>query len=152
MVVINSPNGAPPASRKASMSRENYVDLANFRLALRRFLAFSDVAVGAVGITSQQYQALLAIKASAEEALAVKDLAEQMLLAPNGAVQLIDRLEAQKLVARRELQADRRVVMVSLTEQGEATLEQLAIDHIAELVRQKRLLAESLRRLKAIGK
>ena len=107
---------------------------------------------GRWGITSQQYQALLAIKASAEEALAVKDLAEQMLLAPNGAVQLIDRLEAQKLVARRELQADRRVVMVSLTDQGEATLEQLAIDHIAELVRQKRLLAESLRRLKAIGK
>lgn len=147
---LHKDSRSAPGSGRGDMSRESYVDLANFRLALRRFLAFSEAAVGSVGITSQQYQALLAIKASVGERLAIKDLAEQLLLAPNGAVQLVDRLESQALVSRQELETDRRVVLVALTEQGGTMLEKLAVDHVAELALQKPLLAESLRRLKAI--
>jgi len=134
------------------MERKDYVELANFRLALRRFLAFSEAAVGTVGITSQQYQALLAIKASPEESLAIKELAAELLVAPHGAVQLVDRLEDQGLVARRSLDTDLRVVLIGLTAKGDQVVETLATDHMGELLRQRPLLAESLRRLRAIGK
>lgn len=140
----------PP--QQAPLDRASYEDLANFRLALRRFLAFSDVAAGSAGVTSQQYQAMLAIKASPDEALAMKDLADQLLLAPHGAVQLVNRLELLKLVARRESATDRRSVLVYLTVQGDTLLQRLVTDHLVELNRQKPLLAESLRRLRAIGK
>ena len=39
-----------------------YDGLAAFRLALRRFMAFSEAATAAAGVTAQQYQALLVIK------------------------------------------------------------------------------------------
>ena len=143
---------AAGARKGEGMERKDYVDLANFRLALRRFLAFSEAAVGTAGVTSQQYQALLAIKASATDSLAIKELAAELLLAPNGAVQLVDRLEAQGLVARRSLETDHRVVLIALTPEGEKVVEALATQHLTELVQQRPLLAESLRRLRAIGK
>ena len=63
-------NSASPVARRvaktsAEMSEMTTVDpsvyegLAAFRLALRRFLAFSEAATGAAGVTAQQYQALL---------------------------------------------------------------------------------------------
>ena len=36
-----------------------YLGLAEFRLSLRRFLAFSDAITSATGVTSRQYQAML---------------------------------------------------------------------------------------------
>ena len=56
-----------------------YEGLAGFRYALRRFLKFSEAATRAAGITSQQYQALLVIKADPAGAIMVKDLADQLL-------------------------------------------------------------------------
>ena len=64
--------------------------LAGFRNALRRFLAFSEEATAAAGVTTQQYQAMLAIKAAPTSAMAIADLAAELLLKPNSAVQLVD--------------------------------------------------------------
>ncbi len=136
--------------RKRRLAKSAYIDLAAFRFALRQFLQFSDVAAGSVGITTQQYQALLAIKATAEEELSVKELSQSMLLAQNGAVQLVDRLEAQGLVARRNSPTDRRSVLIALTAAGAEMLQTLAVQHIAELIRFEPLLAESLKRLRGI--
>lgn len=128
-----------------------YRDLAAFRFALRQFLRFSDLVASSAGITTQQYQAMLAIRASSDLSMTVKEFAQELLLAHNGAVQLIDRLEAQALVKRNASSADGRKVMVSLTSEGEALLHKLAAEHLAELVRCEPLLAESLARLKALA-
>jgi DNA-binding MarR family transcriptional regulator len=127
-----------------------YQGLAGFRYALRRFLAFSEAATSAAGVTSQQYQALLVIKTDPGGAVMVKDLADQMLLQHHGAVQLVNRLVRAGLVKRRHSLTDGRSVLVGLTVKGERFLEQLASAHIKELLKQESLLAESLSQLRSM--
>lgn len=134
------------------MTKAGYRDLAAFRFALRQFLSFSDLTAHSAGITTQQYQAMLAIKARREEVTTIKELAQEMLLLQNGAVQLINRLEAQGLVERSSSLTDRRSVLVRLTAHGDELLQSLASDHAAELIRREPLLAESLERLKDMGR
>jgi DNA-binding MarR family transcriptional regulator len=124
--------------------------LASFRSALRRFLAFSESATKSAGVTVQQYQAMLAIRTSKGGALTMKELARELLLVQHGAVQLVNRMQAQGLVRRRTVPEDRRLISVSLTGKGIALLNRLASAHIDELVRHRRLLLVSLRRLNAI--
>jgi DNA-binding MarR family transcriptional regulator len=129
-----------------------YESLAAFRLALRRFLSFSEAATGAAGVTAQQYQALLVIKTQSAGHVRIREVAEQLLLQHNGAVQMIDRLVAGGLVERSHSPTDGRSVLVSLTSKGTAVLEQLAAVHVKELLVQEPLLAESLRQLRQIGR
>ena len=132
------------------IDEDGYVGLAGVRQALRKFLNFSEAAATSAGITTQQYQAMLAIRASRNRALAMRDLAEELLIKPNGAVQLVDRLEAIGMVRRDAGPNDRRVVLVSLTDLGERVIAVLAAEHMAELLRHRPLLVESLRRLKSM--
>ncbi len=129
-----------------------YEGLAGFRYALRQFLAFSESATGAAGVTHQQYQALLVIRTHPEGAIMIRDFADQMLLQRNGAVQLIDRLVSAELVERRDSTTDGRSVLVKMTAKGTKLLEQLAVNHLKELLKQEPLLAESLRRLRRLGR
>jgi DNA-binding MarR family transcriptional regulator len=129
-----------------------YEGLAGFRYALRRFLAFSEAATRAAGVTPQQYQALLVIKTHPEGAIMIRDLADQLLLQHNGAVQLIDRLVIAELVERRHSPTDGRSVLVAMTAKGTKLLEQLAANHLKELLRQEPLLAESLKRLRRMAR
>ena len=128
-----------------------YEGLARFRLALRQFLAFSEAATQAAGVTPSQYQAMLAIQTHPGGAIAIQELAAQMLLQHNGAVQLVDRLARAELAERQPSPTDRRRVLVVLTDKGRGLLERLASAHIVELMRYEPLLAESLRRLRDIG-
>jgi DNA-binding MarR family transcriptional regulator len=127
-----------------------YEGLAGFRYALRRFLASSEAMTRAAGVTPQQYQALLVIKTAPDGAVMIKDLADQMLLQHNGAVQLIDRLAHAGLVERRQSSTDGRSVLVVMTAKGAGLLEHLASNHVKELLRHEPLLAESLRRLRQV--
>ena len=127
-----------------------YESLAGFRLALRRFLTFSEAATREAGVTTGQYQALLVIKTHPTGEIMIRELADQMLLQHNGAVQLVDRLARVGLVSRCTSQTDRRRVLVRLTAKGGALLARLARAHRKELLRQEPLLAESLKRLRQI--
>lgn len=129
-----------------------YEGLAGFRYALRKFLAFSETETHDAGVTPQQYQALLVIKTHPEDAIIVRELADQMLLQHHGAVQLIDRLVRAGLVERRQSRTDRRRVLVTMTPKGAKLLERLASKHIKELLKHEPLLAESLRRLNHIDR
>lgn len=129
-----------------------YEGLAGFRGAMRRFLAFSEAKLTAAGITSQQYQAMLVIKVNPNGAIMIRDLAGEMLLQPNGAVQLVDRLVNVGLVERRQSPDDRRSVLVTMTAEGNHVLERLAADHLQEMLRREPLLAESLRLLRYLGR
>jgi DNA-binding MarR family transcriptional regulator len=139
-------------SETFSFDASLYEGLAGFRYALRRFLTFSEAATRAAGITPQQYQALLVIKADPAGAIMIKDLADQMLLQHHSTVQLVDRLVNAELVERRHSPTDRRTVLVAMTETGAELLEQLASCHVKELLKQEPLLAEALRQLRRIAR
>ncbi|HUZ12584.1 MAG TPA: MarR family transcriptional regulator [Caulobacteraceae bacterium] len=126
--------------------------LSDFRYALRRFLSASEVISRAAGVTQQQYQAMLAIKASDERGMAMKDLAGQLLLTQHAAVQMMDRLARAGLAERRQAPGDRRSVLVALTARGEGVVSELAAAHLAEMLRQEPLLRRSLTRLKRLGR
>jgi DNA-binding MarR family transcriptional regulator len=119
---------------------------------MRRFLAFSETKLKASGITSQQYQAMLVIRIHPGRIIMIGDLAREMLLRPNGAVQLTDRLVDAGLAERRQSSTDRRSVLVALTAKGANLLEILATDHLQGMLQQEQLLAESLKRLRRLSR
>jgi DNA-binding MarR family transcriptional regulator len=126
---------------------EDYATLASFRYELRRFLHFSEQAAEAAGVTAQQQQALLAIRAAPGAAMLVGALAERLLLRPHSATGLVDRLQKQGMVERFQEEGDRRRVRVRLTAQGEALLASLSASHRAELRRIRPLLTDLVARL-----
>jgi len=129
------------------VDQEKIRALAGFRSALRRFLAFSEEATGDAGVTPLQYQAVLAIKA-AEGAMPLGELAKELLLRANAAVQMVDRLAAMKLVVRTQAGADRRSVQVALTDEGDALVTRLAARHLDQLAKRRKQFADILRQLK----
>jgi len=128
----------------ASPTQDTFGGLARFRFALREFLRLSEAFVRSAGVTSQQYQAMLAIRASEDQELSIKRLAFGMSIKQNGAVQLVDRLETQGLVRRRSCPSDRRSVLVSLTEPGDRLVVSLAEKHARELLRGRTFMVSSL--------
>jgi len=117
-------------------SKSQYELLAAFRYALRQFHHFSEEAAHAAGITPQQHQALLAIKGfPGRDCVTVGELAERLQLRHHSAVGLIDRLVAERLVARAPSAQDRRQVFVGLTRRGEEVLERLSSAHTEQLKR-----------------
>lgn len=112
----------------------DYRRLAAFRHALRQFLAFSEAAARSAGITPQQHQALLAIKAApSATGVTVGYLAGQLLLQPHSAAELVDRMVTCGLLRREEAADDRRRVVLSLTSAAEKALRALSAAHIREL-------------------
>jgi len=137
-------SGSPePPFRKAG-----YETLAAFRYTLRRFLRFSESAAETVGLTPQKYLALLAIQGfPGRDYVAVSELAEQLQIRDHSAVELVDRMEAQCLVARRPSAEDRRMVYVTTTSEGKEMLKKLAAEHREQLRRlgpQLRLLLRAV--------
>jgi DNA-binding MarR family transcriptional regulator len=125
--------------------------LADFRVAMRRFLAASEAISRSGRVTQQQYQAMLAVRTwKVDGGMAIKDLSETLLLTHHAAVQLVNRLTKAGLAVRAPSRADRRSVLVRLTPGGEALLEKLAALHLAEMLRQEPLLSESLRGLRSL--
>ena len=118
------------------LSKSQYERLAAFRYALRRFIHFSEQAAHSAGVTSQQHQALLAIKGFPQrDCVTVGELAERLQLRHHSAVGLVDRLVSEGLVARTPSSVDRRRVLVRLTEHGERLLGELSEAHGRELKR-----------------
>ena len=118
------------------VTQAEYEALANFRRTLRQFLHFSELAAREAGVTPQQHQALLALRAAPDsELVTVGDLADTLQTCHHSAVGLVDRLASQGLVERRHGAADRRTVYVCLTPKGCDVLEALTAAHRAELRR-----------------
>ena len=129
------------------LDRQRYLGLAHFRYALRRFFAASERISAEAGVTSPQYQAMLAIGV-ASAPLTMKDLAEELLLQPHAAVQMVDRLQKLDLVERRASPSDGRSVLLVLTAKGEDLVDALASQHLEEMIKQEPTLSEALRRVR----
>jgi DNA-binding MarR family transcriptional regulator len=113
-----------------------YELLAAFRQALRGFLRFSEVEAEKGGLTAQNYQALLTVRACPEGGrISISDLAQRLLIRHNSAVGLVDRLARQGLLAREPAPEDARKVHLRLTAKGDRVLEKLAEVHREELRR-----------------
>ncbi|HUI99302.1 MAG TPA: MarR family transcriptional regulator [Usitatibacter sp.] len=118
------------------LSTSEYAMLASFRYKLRQFLSFSEEAAETVGLTQQQYQALLVVRAHQGPGLiTITELAGQMLIKHHSAVGMVNRLEELGMVRREPASDDRRKVGIRLTAGGERVFERLASIHRGELRR-----------------
>jgi len=132
----------------SQVTQKQFEALAGFRVALRRFLAFSDAAAAEAGITTQQYQVLLAIKAHAKSRITVGELADELLLTSSAAVQLVDRVVKLGFVERQTAANDRRSTQLVLTDSGEMLLHSLAARHLEQLGKRKKQISDLLAQLK----
>lgn len=112
----------------------DYARLAAFRHALRSFLSFSEAAAARLGLSGQQYQALLVVRAApAASDMTVSELARQLLIKHHSAVGLVDRLVDQDLLVRKPSRQDGRKVELALAAKGRHVLASLASGHRHEL-------------------
>ncbi len=116
------------------LTDRDYQALARFRAGLRRFLAFSEAAARAEGITPAQHQLLLAVRGHPGEGdPSISDLADALQRERHSVVGLVDRAEQHGLVASVDDELDHRRRLVELTARGAQIIEHLSVRHRAEL-------------------
>lgn len=134
----------PESSKRIKGDALNTVDyeaLAQFRYRLRLFLAFSDMKAKNAGITSQQYQALLAVKGfSSQTPMFVGELSRVLLIKHHTTVELVDRMAKLGLLQRTVDGHDKRRVLVTLTKRGQLLLQRVAAIHFEHLGSSSRVL------------
>lgn len=125
----------PKSSGSAIEKRSNaktpdvvdYQALSQFRYRLRIFLAFSNANAHNIGLTSQQYQALLAIRGfSSQRPVSVGELAKALLTKHHSTVELVDRMSKLGLLQKTMDANDNRRVLVTLTKKGRLLLRKVA--------------------------
>jgi DNA-binding MarR family transcriptional regulator len=132
-------------STAETLSSAQYAALADFRFRLRRFLAFSEAAAGRVGLPPQQHQALLTLAGHVgRNPATVGLLAEQLLIAPHSAAELVARMVEAGLLSKTRAAEDRRRSELALTPRAEALLRTLTAAHLEELRGLAPALAEAL--------
>ncbi|MCW2393786.1 MULTISPECIES: MarR family winged helix-turn-helix transcriptional regulator [unclassified Sphingobium] len=131
---------------ETAVTDADYAILADFRHTLRLFMAFSESRAAAAGLTAQQHQALLAIRAAQPGTATIGYVAERLILKPHSATGLIHRLEALGLLMRRLSVADRRQSLLKLTAKAETILADLSATHREEIRRLRPLLTALLDR------
>jgi DNA-binding MarR family transcriptional regulator len=131
----------------APLKDTDYALLAAFRHALRRFQAFSEEKAAEMGLTPQQHQALLAIRAAAPDQATIGYVAERLVSKSHSATGLIDRLEGLGLVRREVAPDDRRRALLRLTPKAHDLLSALSSVHREEIRRLRPGLEEILGQL-----
>jgi len=133
--------------RRKIKDKVDYKTLAEFRLQLRRFLAFSEANASKNDLTSQNYQALLTIKglSGADDQMSVGELADFLLVKHHTAVGLVDRMVKSGLLKRSRDCHDGRRIHVVLTPKGEQKLSNVAELNWAELRSHRLALPKALK-------
>lgn len=121
-------------STPADLSDADFRALADWRHALRRFLAASERISWKGGVSPAQYQLLLFVAGTPDgRSPAIGDLAERMQVEHQSAVGLVDRTQKGGLVRRRRDPDNRRRVLIDLTPKGARLLRKLAREHFATI-------------------
>jgi DNA-binding MarR family transcriptional regulator len=107
--------------KPVSPTAQEAVRVADFRVALRRFLHHTERVARDCGITPRWYLLMLLIKGAPDlsERATVSELAERLLLAQSTVTELVARTEQAGLVRRERSSDDRRVAYLRLTDEGE---------------------------------
>ena len=129
---------------------DDYEALAELRYLGRKFLRFSkDFLRAKAGLNPEQYEALLAMKASSSpNGLTISDLSERLQVKHHSAVNIVDRLVESKLITRKAGETDRRQRHVQLTTKGEKLIEDLASVLHKELRDRSEEMIQALERLR----
>ena len=110
--------------------QDDYIALAGFRYALRKFLRFSKEFLASRDLSPEQYEALLAVRSFASEAgLLVGQLSERLQVRHHSTVALTKKMVARGLVTKERSSTDRRQVAIRLTQAGREALEAMAVVH-----------------------
>ena len=127
---------------RASPTAEEAVNVAQFRVALRRFLHHTERVARDCGITPRWYLLLLLIKGAPDlsERSTVTELAERLHLAQSSVTELVARAEQAGLVRRIPSTDDARVVYLKLTDDGERRF----ADAFESLAEERRVLREAI--------
>ena len=141
------------AQKPVTLTARDYRALAEFRHALRQFLAFSEEAAAKAGLTPAQHQALLAIKGMpgmdpTGKQVSVGDLAQWLGVRHHSCVGLVERLVALGLIAKQADPADRRRVFLQLTAKAERKLAALSAAHRDELRRRAGAMGQLLKAIR----
>jgi len=104
------------------MAENQYAAAARFRAELRRFLRRSEDCSRQYGITPRQHLLLLQIAGAPEGRTTVSELVSALALTQSAVTELVQRAEAAGLVQRTASLDDGRVVILSLTDEGESKL------------------------------
>ena len=128
---------------------EDYIAVADFRTALRRFLRTSERIAHQSGLTPQRYLLLLMIKGakSGTERSTVTELADRLQLAQSTVTELVSRAEETGLIAREPSPDDARVAHLRLTPEGERRL----LASFSGLTTERRQLRDSVAHLAESG-
>jgi DNA-binding MarR family transcriptional regulator len=112
-------------------------EVAELRVALRRFLHRSDRIARASGLTPQRHLLLLLIKGAPDgtEKSTVTELTERLKLAQSTVTELVDRAVAAGLIERSRSDVDQRVIELRLAPEGERRLAQSFRSHDEERAR-----------------
>ncbi|HVU38627.1 MAG TPA: MarR family transcriptional regulator [Opitutales bacterium] len=130
-----------------TLAQSEFEALAAYRHALRRFLQFSVETARSAGLTPQQYQVLLAVKA-ARAPLSIGELALTMQLRHHSTVGLVDRLVRRHWLRRMPDPTDARRVRLQLTASGDKLLTEVAMVNRGEL---RRIGPELIHSLESLG-
>jgi len=123
----------------SDLTDAEYNLLLTFRSALRAFMVWSEQEAVKAGLTAQQHQLLLVVRAH-NEAASVSDIAAALQIRHHSAVGLVRRAESLHLLERRRDSHDARVVRLRLTPEASVVLERLSRAHLAELQRAAAML------------
>lgn len=133
--------------RSLTLKDDDYRTLAAVRAAIRGFAHFTEQVVQKAGLTPQQHQVLVALRASETGQLSIGDLAKTLMLRHHSVSGLADRLEALGLVERARSKEDRRVIVLGLTDKARKLMSSLSLTHRDELRRIRPLLISLLSQL-----
>jgi DNA-binding MarR family transcriptional regulator len=132
-------------------SRDEYENVAAFRIALRRFLFETERVTQTHRLTPQRYDLLVVIRGSESASLSIRELAERLSLAPHSVTELVDRAEKVGLVRRAADKRDGRVARVQLTREGRRRLDRVLIALRPERRVLFQLLAEAYERAERLN-
>lgn len=85
--------------------------------------------LAAHGISLSGFEVLSRVAATQQGRMRMTELAERVLLSPSGISRLVDRLEADGMIARIACPTDGRAINATITEQGRARLAEARDTH-----------------------
>lgn len=110
---------------------------------MRQYLSYSDTLLAGLKLGPRRYQAMLAIKArEATGPITIGKLSELLIIRPNSATELINRLERAGLVERIDDSNDRRRQLLRLTATGEEKLSKAAELHYQKVQEHRQAFAD----------
>jgi DNA-binding MarR family transcriptional regulator len=120
------------SQREQPLSRLSPERLRAWRLYFESALAIADVLDAELerdaGIPLRWYDALVHLEESTD-GLRMNELAERILYSKSGFTRVVDRMEEAGLVRRVRPESDRRSILVVLTDQGRAMIDQARHHH-----------------------